>query len=80
MQWRHFSQLVGLSALWGASFLFLRITSPQLGPHVLAATRIGLATLTLAVIMATPRHRWPWRHWRELSLLVGLSVGAPFLL
>ncbi|MBL8371479.1 MAG: EamA family transporter [Burkholderiaceae bacterium] len=80
MQWRHFSQLVGLSALWGASFLFLRITSPQLGPHVLAATRIGLATLTLAVIMATLRHRWPWRHWRELSLLGALSVAVPFLL
>ena len=80
MQLRHFSQLVGLSALWGASFLFIRIASPQLGPQVLAAGRIGLATLTLALIMAALRHRWPWRHWRELSLLGVLAVAGPFLL
>ena len=48
MRTRHLLQLVLLSALWGASFLFIRIASPALGPHVAAALRIGLATLTLA--------------------------------
>ena len=48
---RHFLQLVLLSALWGASFLFIRVASPVLGPHVMAALRIGLATLTLMGIM-----------------------------
>ena len=36
MKTRHFAQLVALSALWGASFLFLRIASPVMGPLVLA--------------------------------------------
>jgi drug/metabolite transporter (DMT)-like permease len=80
MQWRHFSQLVGLSALWGSSFLFIRIASPMLGPQVLAGSRIGLATLTLAVIMRALRHRWPWAHWRELLVLGLLAVAVPFLL
>ncbi len=80
MKPRHFAQLIALSALWGASFLFLRIASPQLGPHVLGASRIALATLTLALIMAALRQRWPWRQWRELSLLGALSVAVPFLL
>ncbi len=80
MKTRHFAQLVGLSALWGASFLFLRIASPLLGPTVLAAGRVLLATATLAVVMAALREPWPWRHWRELSLLGLLALSAPFLL
>ena len=80
MKTRHFAQLVGLSALWGASFLFLRIASPLLGPTVLAAGRVLLATATLAVVMAALREPWPWRHWRELSLLGLLALAAPFLL
>jgi len=37
---RHFAQLVALSALWGASFMFLRIASPVFGPNVMAALRL----------------------------------------
>jgi drug/metabolite transporter (DMT)-like permease len=77
---RHFAQLIALSALWGASFLFLRIASPLLGPMVLAGGRVALATLTLALIMRALNHRWPWQHWRELLLLGALSVVAPFVL
>lgn len=77
---RHFLQLVLLSALWGASFLFIRIASPVLGPNVMAALRIGLATLTLMAIMRSVREPWPWHHWRELAGLGALTVAAPFLL
>ena len=67
MKTRHLLQLVLLSALWGASFLFIRIASPVLGPQVAAALRIGLATLTLVAIMRATREPWPWQHWRELT-------------
>ncbi|MEZ5647183.1 MAG: DMT family transporter [Burkholderiaceae bacterium] len=80
MKTRHFSQLVGLSALWGASFMFLRVASPVLGPWVLAGGRVGLAALTLALLMRFLNHRWPWAHWKELTLLGALSVSVPFLL
>lgn len=73
-------QLIVLSALWGASFLFIRIASPALGPLVLAGLRIGLATLTLACIMRALRQHWPWAHWRELLLIGVLSVALPFVL
>lgn len=75
-----FAQLVALSALWGASFLFIRIASPQLGPAVLAGLRIGLATLTLALIMRTLKHRWPWTHWRELLWISLSAIAVPFML
>jgi drug/metabolite transporter (DMT)-like permease len=73
-------QLTALSALWGASFLFIRMASPLLGPAVMAGLRIGLATLTLAVLMRALRQRWPWVHWRELLHLGFLSVALPFIL
>ena len=75
-----FAQLVALSALWGASFLFIRISSPQLGPLVLAGLRIGLATLTLALIMRILKHRWPWRHAKELLWISLTAIAVPFLL
>jgi len=77
---KYFAQLFALSALWGASFMLIRIASPLLGPNVLAALRIGVATLTLAVLMRAMRHHWPFKHWRELALLGALSVALPFLL
>ena len=80
MKTKHFAQLVALSALWGASFMLIRIASPLLGPNVLAALRIGMATLTLAVLMRAMRHTWPMGHWRELALIGLLSVALPFLL
>ncbi|MES2952878.1 MAG: DMT family transporter [Pseudomonadota bacterium] len=80
MKTKYFLQLVGLSALWGASFMLIRIASPLLGPNVLAALRIGMATLTLAALMRAMRSPWPTTHWRELALIGLLSVAAPFLL
>lgn len=77
---RHFFQLAALSALWGASFMLIRIASPQLGPSVLALLRIGLATATLALLMRWLRQPWPLVHWRELGRLGLLSVALPFLL
>lgn len=80
MKTRHFLQILLLSALWGASFFFLRVASPALGPWVLAGLRVGLATLTLALVMRALRHDWPWTDWRELFLLGFLTVAAPFVL
>jgi drug/metabolite transporter (DMT)-like permease len=80
LKFKYFLQLVALSALWGASFMLLRIASPVLGPNVMTTLRLGLATLTLTLIMRALRHQWPLKHWRELLVLGVLSVGAPFVL
>lgn len=77
---RHFLQLLMLSALWGASFMFIRIASPVLGPLVLALLRIGMATATLALLMAVMREAWALHAWRRMLPLAALSVAVPFLL
>ena len=60
--------------------MLLRIASPVMGPHVLSAVRIGLATITLALLMRAMRYHWPWAHWRELAVLGALSVATPFFM
>lgn len=60
--------------------MLIRIAVPTLGPNVLAALRIGLATATLTLLMHLRKQRWPMNHWRELALLGALSVAVPFLL
>ncbi len=80
MKFRHFLQLVALSALWGTSFMLTRFAAPVLGPNMLAALRMGFATLALACIMRALRQRWPTEHWRELVLLAVLAVAGPHIL
>ncbi len=80
MKSRHFLQLVALSALWGTTFMLTRFAAPVLGPNMLAALRMGFATLALACIMRALRQRWPMEHWRELLLLAVLAVAGPHVL
>ena len=81
MHTRHFLQLIGMSALWGASFPLLRIASPALGPWLLAGLRCTLAAVVLAVLMRALRERWPPRAaWPRLALLSLLTVVTPFVL
>jgi drug/metabolite transporter (DMT)-like permease len=42
-----FVELFALAAIWGASFLFMRVVTPELGPIVLMACRVGIAMLML---------------------------------
>ncbi len=81
MQTKHFCQLVGMSALWGASFPLLRIASPALGPWMTAAARCVLASLVLGLLMLLLRQRWPARRdWAALAALSLFSVTVPFVL
>ena len=80
MKSRYFLQLVALSALWGSSFMLTRFAAPFLGPSMLAALRMGFATVALACIMRGLRQRWPTEHWRELAVLGLLAVAGPHLL
>ena len=81
MRTHHFLQLIGLSALWGASFPLIRIASPAFGPLGLAGIRCTLAAIVLALLMRMLRSRWPARAaWGRLTLLSLLTVVAPFVL
>jgi drug/metabolite transporter (DMT)-like permease len=79
---RYSIELVILAALWGGSFLFMRVAAPEFGPVVMIALRVGIAALVLApVVIFDARARAEIRQqWKPL-LVVGLSNSAlPFLM
>lgn len=49
---KHFLELVLLAAIWGASFLFMRIASPAFGAENMAALRVVIAGITLLPVFA----------------------------
>ncbi len=73
--------LLVLAALWGASFLFIRVAVPALGPVALIEARVGVAGLgLLAVALLVRRLPDVRRDWRGFLLLGGLSAAVPFTL
>jgi drug/metabolite transporter (DMT)-like permease len=48
---RHLAMLLVLAALWGASFMFIKIGDRELHPITLVAFRMGLGALTLVPIV-----------------------------
>ncbi len=69
---RDLADLTLLGALWGASFLFMRMAAPEFGPVPLIAVRVLIATAVLIPLLL-------WRgHGRELRPVAGplLVVGA----
>lgn len=75
------ARLLLLSAIWGGSFLLIRVGAPVLGPVALMEGRVLLAALFLAAVAAALQRPLAWRtHWRHY-LFVGLFNSAlPFLL
>jgi len=70
-----------LSALWGGSFLFIRVAVPALGPFLLVGLRVGLAaavlTLYALAIGRVPKIRTRWRSFLVLGFL---NAAVPFSL
>ena len=74
-------RLVALSAIWGGSFLFLRIAAPVLGPVVLAEFRVACAALFLLVVgWVLRRPLDAAKHWKHYLILGLLNSALPFLL
>jgi drug/metabolite transporter (DMT)-like permease len=74
-------ELVALGALWGCSFLFMRVAAPEFGPVPLIALRVVTAALFLVPILVwsgSPRTLWQRRGG---FAVVGLINSAlPFTL
>ena len=74
------TELIALAALWGASFLFLRIGAGEFGPVALAAVRvIGASLFLLPLLKARGQMGALRQHWLSI-FVVGITNSAlPFL-
>lgn len=78
---RDYLALILLSAIWGGSFLFLRIASPVFGPFFLIELRVVSALLVLfPVCILMGRHQEIIENWKLIFILSLLSMSLPFCL
>ena len=68
-----------LAAIWGSSFLFMRLGAVEFGPLPTAAVRVGVAAAFLLPLVWVrglgPQLR---RHWKPVFLIGVFNSGIPF--
>jgi drug/metabolite transporter (DMT)-like permease len=75
------AELVLLAAIWGASFLFMRLGAHEFGPVAMAALRVGGASLMLLPLLAARQGLAEMRReWRPLLVVGLLNSALPFAL
>jgi len=73
-------ELFALAALWGASFLFMRMGAAEFGPVALSAVRVIGATLFLLPVLALRGQLLVLRqHWKPIFVVGILNSALPFL-
>lgn len=74
-------RLLILSAIWGGSFILMRIAVPALGPVALMESRVLLAALFLAVVAHfLDSALQAGEHWKHYLILGFFNSALPFLL
>lgn len=73
-------RLVLLGMIWGASFLFQRITVPVVGAPFTAAVRLALAAIMLVVVLRMLGRSLNLKaQWRDWLVLGTINSAIPFL-
>jgi len=77
---RDVAELLALAALWGGSFLFMRVAVPAFGPFALAFLRVfGAALLLMPLLAARGELAALRRHWRTIAVVGFVNSALPFL-
>jgi len=75
---RSLALLLLLAALWGGSFVFMRVAVPSLGPIPLAYVRVSLAAIALLILAFAQRRVPPFRtRWREFAVVGVVNSALP---
>ncbi|WP_415759563.1 DMT family transporter [Pseudomonas sp. LT1P18] len=71
-------RLLSLAAIWGASFLFMRIIAPVIGTIPTAFFRVSIAAAGLLVILGLMRISWDFKGKLKTVMLLGvINSGIP---
>ena len=80
MKSNSFLQLLMLGALWGASFMFMRVAVPEFGAVAMAAARVGIACVIMLLIVATLRLPLDFRaRWKTYLAIGAVNTTIPFI-
>ncbi|GAB6195142.1 DMT family transporter [Lysobacter xanthus] len=73
-------EIAVLGAIWGASFLFMRVAASEFGPAALVEVRLALGAIVLLPFLWRARASFPLRLWPKLALIGAINSAVPFLL
>lgn len=82
MRLKNFMWLLALAALWGPSFLFIKVAVQEIPPLTMVVGRVGIAALLLLVILrmqgrSLPKFGPVWKHFAVMALV---QNALPFTL
>lgn len=81
MQLSDLFRLVGSAAIWGASFIFMRVLAPVLGPIATANFRVLIAGIAMSIYFLVIGFKPEWRkNWRHYAAVGALNGAIPFAL
>lgn len=69
-----------LGAIWGSSFMFMRIAAPDFGALPLVSVRLVLGSLVLMPFLLRHRAAFVPSLWPKLALVGALNAAIPFAL
>jgi len=78
--WQTPLELGVLGAIWGASFLFMRVAAKDFGAAPLVEIRLALGALILLPFLWRERAAFPPQLWPKLALIGAINSAIPFVL
>ncbi len=82
MNWKNFFLLLFLAALWGPSFVFIKMAVETIPPLTLVLGRVGLAAIILYVVLRVQNGRLPQSPtiWKHIAIVALIHNTIPFVL
>jgi drug/metabolite transporter (DMT)-like permease len=78
--WRTPVELTLLGAVWGGSFLFMRVAAADFGPFALVEVRLALGALILMPFLWQARARFTAAVWLRVAGIAMINSALPFVL
>jgi drug/metabolite transporter (DMT)-like permease len=73
-------ELTILGAIWGGSFLFMRVAAADFGPFALVEVRLTLGALVLLPFLWKARRQFTATLWLQLAWISAINSAIPFVL
>jgi drug/metabolite transporter (DMT)-like permease len=82
MKWKNFLLLLVLAALWGPSFLFIKVAVAEIPPLTIVLGRVGIGGILLYGMLRLQGRNLPplGRVWRHFAFAAIVQNAIPFLL
>jgi drug/metabolite transporter (DMT)-like permease len=79
-RWLTLTELTALGAIWGGSFLFMRVAAADFGAFPLVEVRLGLGAFVLLPFLWRERTHFTPALWARLAGIGAINSAIPFVL